>query len=116
MLGGRHGRAELVTGRDLTYLRGQLASVGIVLDPVAETAPSSPPASAAPAEVDREEVRRILVEAGAPATDLDWLVASCPSIEDARGYRPPAREAWCIDCGGVRACDANGCIVCRGDR
>jgi len=105
-----------MTGRDLAYLHGQLASVGIVLEPAA--APSSAPAppSRESAQVDREEVRAILVAAGAPPGDLEWLVRSCPSLEDARGYRPPAQQAWCLDCGDVTACDERGCIVCRGAR
>ena len=70
-----------------------------------------------PVPVDRDEIRAILVAAGAPSGDLEWLVASCPSIEDARGYRPPpARQAWCLDCGDVTACDESGCIACRGGR
>jgi hypothetical protein len=106
-----------VSGRDSTFLRGQLASVGILLEPA--TLPSSPPAPAVPTEpppVDRDEVHAILMGAGAPAGDLDWLIASCPSVKDARGYRPPPRHAWCVDCGGVTACDDPGCIACRGVR
>jgi hypothetical protein len=95
------------------FLRGQLASVGILPEPAA---PSSAPAPREPAEVDRPEVRAILTAAGAPAQDLEWLVASCTSIADARGYRPPARHAWCIDCGSVTACNDQGCIACRGER
>jgi len=67
-----------------------------------------------PDPVDRDEIRAILMAAGAPADDLEWLVRSCPGLEDARGYRPPARQAWCIDCGDVTACDDRGCIACRG--
>lgn len=111
-----------MTGRDLAYLHGQLASCGIVLAPAVPAAPSSPPLAAEvppirePTSVDREAVRAILVAAGAPPGDLKWLVRSCPSLEDARGYRPPARQAWCLDCGDVTACDERGCIVCRGAR
>lgn len=106
-----------MTGRDLNYLHGQLASVGIVLEPAAGSC-SSPPGPATPAAaatVDRAEVRSILVAAGAPAKDLDWLVASCPSIEDALGYE---RQAWCARCDGVTACDDQdqSCIACRGSR
>lgn len=107
-----------MTGRDQTFLRGQLASVGIVLEPAVAPSPAAARAPGAdhPPAVDRDEVRAILVDAGAPAADLEWLIASCPSVEDARSYRPPPRQAWCIDCGGVTACDAKGCIVCRGGR
>jgi hypothetical protein len=102
-----------MTGRDQAFLRGQLASVGILLDPPTPAA-APPPAKQAPSSVDRDEVRTILVAAGAPAHELEWLVASCPSVEDARGYRPPPRLAWCIDCGDIRPCDDDGCFVCRG--
>jgi hypothetical protein len=61
-------------------------------------------------------VRAILAGAGAPARDLDWLVASCASVEDGRGYRPPPRHAWCVDGRGVAACDDLGCIACQGVR
>lgn len=111
-----------MTGRDRAYLRGQLASAGIVLDPAVPAAPNSPPPAdevpltREPAPVDREEVRTILMATGAPPGDLEWLVRSCPSLEDARGYRPPARQAWCLDCSDVTACDERGCITCRGAR
>lgn len=62
---------------------------------------------------ERAEVRAILVAAGAPAEDLEWLVESCPSLADARGYRPPPQQAWCARCDGVRAVDERGCIACR---
>jgi hypothetical protein len=104
-----------MTGRDRAFLHGQLASVGIVLEPIA--APLSvAPAPAATAPVDRDEVRAILEAAGAPVADLEWLVASCLSIDDAKDYRPPPREAWCASCGGVRACDQRGCLVCQAAR
>lgn len=105
-----------MTGRDQTFLRGQLASVGIVLDPAVPSTATCASASSAPrAPVDPDEVRAILVAAGAPATDLKWLVPSCRSIEDARGYRAPARSAWCFTCDGVTASDTGGCITCRGE-
>jgi len=106
-----------MTSRDRAFLRGQLATVGILLEPATSPCLSAAPAAPnEPSRVDRDEVRAILVAARAPADDLDWLVASCPSVDDARGYRPPARQAWCIDCGGISACDDQGCIVCRGGR
>jgi hypothetical protein len=104
-----------MTGRDQAFLRGQLASVGILLDPPTPTAAATP-AAKDESSVDRDQVRAILVAAGAPTEDLNWLIASCPSIEDARGYRPPPRSAWCIDCADVRPCDDGGCLVCRGGR
>jgi len=78
-----------VTPRDIAFFRGQLASVGIIFD--TPPGPSSPiPAAAVePAPVDRGLVRRILVAAGAPERDLEWLTASCPSVDDALAYQPP---------------------------
>ena len=75
--------------RDSAFLRGQLASVGIILD--TPSGPSSPirAAEVEPAPVDRELVRRILVSAGAPDRDIEWLTASCPSVDDALTYQPP---------------------------
>jgi hypothetical protein len=100
-----------MTGRDAAFMRGQLASVGILLEPSA--APSTPAAPATADAVDRDEVRAILIAAGAPARDLEWLVRSCPSIEDARAYRPPHSIAYCARCGGPRAVDPQlGCIEC----
>ena len=46
----------------------------------------------------------------------EWLVRSCPSVADARRYRPPSRHAWCVECGDVRPCDSEGCLACRGAR
>lgn len=108
-----------MTDRDAAYLRGQLASVGIVLDPATTAAAPSAgfrPTAPEPGSMDRDEVRAILIAAGAPVADLEWLVESCPSIEDAKGYRPPARQAWCARCDEVTACDQQGCLTCRGDR
>lgn len=100
--------------RDRAFMRGQLASVGIFLDEkpaqvVAHAAPASP--SSEP--VDRDEIRAILVDLGAPAKDLEWLAASCPGVEYALGYRPTIREAWCVRCDGVTTSDPDGCVPCR---
>ncbi len=99
--------------RDRAFLRGQLASIGIFLDedrrpvtPTAATRSESGP-------VDRYEIRAVLVDLGAPAKDLEWLVASCPGVEHALGYRPTIREAWCVRCDGVTAADPDGCVPCR---
>ncbi len=70
-------------------LRARLAAVGIVLDEPAapkSTATSSPRTSTV---VDREAVRAILVAAGAPKRDLEWLVVSAPSVQAAMAYSPP---------------------------
>lgn len=77
-----------MTSRDRTFMRTQLAQVGIILT---EPTPRIPPgaATATAAEpVDRELVRVILADAGAPLADLEWLVASCPSVDDALNYQP----------------------------
>ncbi len=37
----------------------------------------------------KDEIRAILVEAGAPLHQLKWLVDSCPSVELARTYKRP---------------------------
>lgn len=101
--------------RDAKFMRGQLASVGILLDQPTPARPvgQAPTVAASPGGVDREAIRDVLVAAGAPAGDLEWLMASCPSIEAARGYRPPARIAWCIECGDARPCNDDGCLACQ---
>src|ERR1700742_432936 len=104
-----------MTSRDRAFLRGQLATVGILLEPA--TSPSLSAAPAAPNEpplFDRDEVRAIRVTSRAPADDLDWLVASCPSVDDARGYHPPARQGWGIDLGGDLAAGGLGRLLWRG--
>lgn len=62
---------------------------------------------------DRASIRAALVAAGAPDRDLEWLVASCPSLEDARTYRSPARMAWCPLCDAAALVDERGCVSCR---
>jgi hypothetical protein len=57
-------------------------------------------------------IRAILEAAGAPVRDLEWLVASCPTVADARGYHPPA-VAWCPRCGEAVVVDSQGCVPCR---
>jgi hypothetical protein len=96
---------------DSAYLRGLLASSGILLDELAIV--TEPILRTGPAPVDRDEVRQILVADGAPAGDLEWLVSSCPTLDAARGYRAPARYAWCLECMGEVPCDDEGCINCR---
>lgn len=103
---------------DRAFMRGILAAYGMPLDPPIDPArPTSEIEPAEPAPVDRDdEVRSILVEAGAPDRDLEWLIASCPSIDDARAYRAPPIYAWCVDCGSQQPIDADGCQTCRGSR
>lgn len=73
-------------------------------------------------------IREILIDAGAPDGDVEWLTASCPSIDHARGYRPPCtpvhRElakvdvsgSWCcVRCGG-RSGGLPFCTRCAEER
>lgn len=92
-------------------MRTKLAAVGIMLD---ESRPARAAERAAPTEAqpDRSLIREILSERGAPAKALDWLTASCPSVEDALAYQPPAPIAFCVRCKGPRAFYAYGCVAC----
>lgn len=67
----------------------RLASVGIFLDEDAKYEAPKPPK---PPEIDRGLIRAILIDAGAPAHALDWLTASCISVEAALTYRPPSEN------------------------
>lgn len=75
-------------------LRGMLANVGIKIDdPPPERAPTPrPPADELKQMADRELIREILIERGAPGNDLEWMVASCPDVKSARTYRPPEED------------------------
>lgn len=100
--------------RDSAYLRGSLASVGILLDaPTIPTSTATSSRATSDAPIDREVIREILVDRRAPANDLEWPTASCPSVRDAEDYRPPALEAWCLACDGAQPADAAGCLTCR---
>lgn len=92
-------------------LREELAKAGIKLEDAKESPPAAPalPESA----VDRAEVRRILAPK-APARDLEWLVESCPSLDDARAYQRPPDIAWCVTCGGPSLVGELGCATCVG--
>lgn len=69
-------------------LRQMLSAAGIELEkPAADRDPK--PENAIPAEPDRARIREILVAKRAPDRDLEWLTASCPSLEHALAYRPP---------------------------
>lgn len=70
-------------------MRALLATQGIFLDetPAASPAATSSPTTS-PEAIDREAIREILLERGAPMRDLDWLVASCPSMEHALAFEP----------------------------
>lgn len=73
------------------FMRRELArNTDIVLDePDAEVAPEPEPDWEALALlVDRDMVRRILRDRGAPARDLDWLTASAPSLAAAEAFVP----------------------------
>lgn len=95
------------------FMRGQLASIGIFLNEPEVPVVAPAPQRMAVLEVDRELVRQILVEAGAPARDVDWMVESCPSVEHALSYRPTVWNAWCPICDGVVDADARGCLTCQ---
>ncbi len=72
-------------------MRAHLASAGIFLDePKQSPKPATTPR--APVAIDRDEIRRVLAAAGAPARDLDWMVSSCPSVAHALAYRPTIKE------------------------
>lgn len=68
-------------------LRLQLATVGITLDEPRARYASSPPTQTARV-VDRDLVRAELEQRGAKPEQLDWLVASCPSMSAARAFTP----------------------------
>lgn len=64
-------------------------NAGIFLEPDPEVAlEPEPDWDAIALVVDRDMVRRILRERGAPERDLDWLTASCPSLAAAEGFKP----------------------------
>jgi len=77
-------------------LRVLLASVGVFLDDPARPSPtvraSAPPRDEVSELLAREAIREILIAAGAPARDLEWLTASCPDADTARRYTPPPCE------------------------
>jgi hypothetical protein len=99
--------------RDAAFLRAQLAGVGIFIADPAAALSTSVVADAPPSPVDRALVRDILVCGGAPERDLEWLTASCPSVEAAQAYEP-FQIAWCATCDAPVLCDNGGCIACRG--
>lgn len=99
--------------REGAIMRMALANVGILLDDPPEQAPRAAPVVRPAPAVDRDLVREILIDARAPSGDIEWLVASCPSVADARDYRAPPREAWCPACDGPQPTDIGGCITCR---
>lgn len=68
-------------------MRAMLATQGIFLDETAAVVHRDvKPANMPP--VDRDAIRAVLVERCAPARDLDWLAASCPSMEHAIAFEP----------------------------
>jgi hypothetical protein len=106
-------QAEVGAVNPVATMRALLAQSGIYLDDAPDRDPIAAPVTTDEPAPDRGAIRAILVAAGAPQNDLDWLTASCPSIEAAQGYRPPPRIAWCIACCGPARQDDNGCIDCR---
>lgn len=101
------------------FMRRELArNAGITLDddrPQPAAVAAEPTLPREVSDEDRVLIREVLVAAGAPEKDLEWLVASCPSVEDALTYEPARPVAYCARCQGPRVCDAGGCIVCRTD-
>lgn len=93
------------------FMRGQLAAAGIFLDDEKPAMAAAAPIAEVKPEPDRAFIREALEQGGAPASDLDWLVASCPDELAAVQYKPP-REAWCLRCEGVQPVGDFGCIEC----
>lgn len=78
-----------MSARDSEALRMMLLqNAGITLDEHIRRAPRPPTDRPEPVVVDPARVREILVAAGAPERDLEWLVESCPSVWDAMKYTP----------------------------
>ena len=99
--------------RDLTeFMHAELArNAGIVLDaPVTDLA-HHVVHEELDLPVDRDLVRKILLAQGASLDEIEWLTASCSSLQDAEMYRP-ARIAWCLECNGPQLVGAVGCVAC----
>jgi hypothetical protein len=69
-------------------LRAMLATEGIFLDEQPAPVIATPSPTTCDLPIDRALVREILGDHGAPDRDLDWLVASCPSVEHALAFEP----------------------------
>lgn len=70
-------------------MRTSLMEVGINIDDVPPAyIPQTALERPMPTFDERAVIHEILVERGAPARDLAWLTASCPSIEYARAFIP----------------------------
>lgn len=76
-----------MSDRDRKTMRGLLAGIGIFLDDINPRVEFVTPV-ADPVPVDRNEIRALLMVLGAPTRHLDWLTASCPSVEHALTYKP----------------------------
>lgn len=63
-------------------------NAGIFLDDDAPAPEPEPDWEAIEIVVDRDIVRRILRDRGAPERDLGWLTASCPSLAAAEAFVP----------------------------
>ncbi len=105
-----------MSGRDARIMRERLAAVGIELEPAPAERPALRAVPCYPdgVDVDRDAIREVLVAAGAPARDLGWLTSSCPSMAEALAYQPTIHQSWCGQCGGIVACNTDGCIACSG--
>jgi hypothetical protein len=67
-------------------MRAMLAQQGIFLDDRPAPAPAAQRSIEAP--IDRDAIRAVLVEQGVQERDLEWLAASCPSMEHALAFEP----------------------------
>jgi hypothetical protein len=66
----------------------QLATHNIYLDPPKPNLHLIVQVPVARVGVDRAAVRKTLIARGADERDIEWLVASCPSLEDASNFKP----------------------------
>lgn len=76
-----------MSDRDRKTMRGLLAGIGIFLEDI-DPASDYVEIYQTPVPVDRDEIRALLMVLGAPTRHLDWLTASCPSVEYALTYKP----------------------------
>jgi uncharacterized paraquat-inducible protein A len=90
-----------VADRERAFMRAELARVGILLD---ETKPaiSAKPEPAQIVAPDLAAIRAVL-EPHAPPHHLEWLVASCQSVEHALTYQRPAAVVVLLCDDGARS-------------
>lgn len=72
-------------------MRSLLAQQGIYLDEPRAPAPAPAKERLESVEpIDRAAISEVLLERGAPLRDVEWLSASCPSMDDALAFEPTA--------------------------